>query len=69
MTTPPRATTTWLFHCHADPGYFVPLYEDIPDPLKDQLDANGGLPCDGGGHPGPWCMECRFGAEEDDGEL
>lgn len=24
-----RATTTWLFHCHADAGYFV-SWEDVP---------------------------------------
>jgi hypothetical protein len=61
-----RATTHWFFYCEADNGYFL-AWEDVPDPLKAELDINGGLPCEGGGHPGPWCEGCRFGRSEEDG--
>ena len=62
--TPIRAETEWYFYCHADEGYFL-SWDDVPEPLKEELDANGGLPCDGSGHPGPWCMDCRFGSDEE----
>ena len=61
---PIRATATWLFHCHANAGYFL-RWEDVPAPLKDELDVHGALPCEGGGEPGMWCTKCRFGSEEE----
>ena len=61
----PRATTEWLYVCYADDGYFLPSYDDVPVYLKDELNTNGGLPCDGGGMPGPWCCHCRFGEERE----
>jgi hypothetical protein len=60
----PTAQTEWAFYCFADSGYFLP-WEEVPESLKDELDANGGLPCDASGAPGPWCMECRFGGDEE----
>ena len=59
---PIRATAAWLFHCHADADYFL-SWEDVPEPLKDELEAHGGLPCDGSGAVGPWCTDCRFGSD------
>ena len=61
---PIRMTVAWLFHCHAVAGYFLP-WEEVPAPLKDELEAHGGLPCDGGGEPGSWCLHCRFGSDEE----
>ena len=63
---PIRASGTWFFHCHADAGYFLP-WEDVPELLKEELEAHGGLPCEGGGKPGWWCTDCRFGTDEDGG--
>ena len=60
-----RATAMWLFHCHADAGYFA-AWEDVPTPLKDELEEHGGLPCEGGGLPGVWCVKCRFGSSEEE---
>ena len=59
-----RATATWLYHCTAEDDYFLP-WEKVPEAIKDELEVNGGLPCDGSGHPGPWCEGCRFGASEE----
>lgn len=60
----PRATAEYVFSCYASPGYFIP-WENVPEALKDELDANGHLPCEGSGGVGPWCTDCRFGAEEE----
>ena len=57
----PRAFTDVRFECHADEGYFPENYDDIPEDLQDELELNGGFPCDGGGYPGEWCGTCRFG--------
>ena len=57
----PRDTAEWLYICYADEHYFVPSYDDVPVDLKNELETNGGLPCDGGGVPGPWCRHSRFG--------
>ena len=61
---PIRATATWLFHCRADPAYFLE-WAEVPETLKDELKLHGGLACDGGGSPGPWCIHCRFGSDEE----
>jgi len=50
--------------CNADEGYFVD-WNDVPEVLKDELDKNGGLVCDGSGAVGPWCTGCRFGGDEE----
>jgi hypothetical protein len=59
-----RSTALWRFRCYADPRYFLP-WDEVPDVLKDELEANGELPCEGGGMPGWWCEECRFGKGEE----
>ncbi len=59
-----RAQQEWLFMCNADEGYFVD-WNDVPEVLKDELDKNGGLVCDGSGAVGPWCTGCRFGGDEE----
>lgn len=56
----PRARASWVFMCLAHPLYFV-AWALVPPGLKDELETNGGLPCEGGGLPGPWCEACRFG--------
>ena len=61
----PRATAEWRYSCYADDRYFVPAYADVPAHLKDELAMNGGLPCDAGGVPGPWCRHCRFGDQQE----
>ena len=37
-------------------------YEDIPEAYRYVIDAQNGLPCDGGGVPGNWCRRCFWGA-------
>lgn len=58
-----RAYAVLRFNCHAREGYFLP-WEDIPQDIKDELDRNGGIPCEGEGAPGDWCTRCRFGSYE-----
>jgi hypothetical protein len=59
-----RSTALYRFRCHAEPGYFLP-WAEVPEALQDELDVNGGLPCEGGGVPGLWCQDCRFGSSEE----
>lgn len=61
-----RRETEWEYRCHAPESFFVDdwdkvsLAEDI-----EKMNEQGGLPCDGGGRPGPWCTRCFWGREED----
>lgn len=57
---PVRAQSYWVFKCQADPQYFI-TWVDVPERLKDELEKNNGLPCEGSGKPGNWCVNCRFG--------
>ncbi len=63
----PRATVTWQFQCYADDAYFVPFDATLAhhQALAAELEAHNGLPCGDGiaGAPGPWCCDCRFGAD------
>jgi len=61
-----RATAIVRFRCYADPRYFL-AWEDVPEVLKDELDAHNGLPCGDSvaGEPGWWCLDCRFGETEE----
>ena len=52
-------------------------WENIPDEHKKIINEQGGLPCDGGGVPGDWCLcvskgfgKCRYlkGVEKYDGD-
>lgn len=35
--------------------------EDIPLAYREIIDDQNGLPCDGGGVPGRWCVRCFWG--------
>ena len=59
-----RASTQWIFACHADEGFFGDE-SALTDAHNQDLYVHGGLPCDGTGAPGPWCMRCRFGKDEE----
>ena len=43
-----------------------PDYKDIPEAYRFVIDAQKGLPCDGGGVPGYWCRRCFWGAISDE---
>lgn len=43
-----------------------PNYGDIPEAYRYVIDAQNGLPCDGGGVPGHWCRRCFWGAVSDE---
>lgn len=60
-----RATTFWTFACHADPAFFGDESGMTEEHQADLAQFNG-LPCDGEGAPGPWCISCRFGHDEED---
>lgn len=60
---PIRAWSIVRFNCHASEDYFLE-WEDIPQEVKDEIERNGGIPCEGGGVPGDWCTRCRFGSTE-----
>jgi len=47
--------------CYADPQLFLP-WENLTPAVKREFQVNGPLPCEGGGVPGEWCGECRFGS-------
>ena len=57
-----RAVSNWDFICKApSEDYFVKDLEDARQEVKDELDENGSIPCEGSGCPGLWCVDCRFG--------
>lgn len=48
--------------CNAPLVVFTePKYEDIPEAYRQVIDAQNGLPCDGGGVPDDWCRRCFCG--------
>lgn len=59
--------------CGAPKGTFDENEEAIPEIAKKVIQHQGGLPCDGGGVPGEWCIRCAFSVwgdgQEDDGFL
>lgn len=59
----PRAEADIRFKCHADPVLFKP-WEEMPKKAQNEFTRNGPIPCEGGGVPGEWCLQCRFGASE-----
>ena len=59
LDTPGRETSVDC-SCYADPVLFLP-WDDLPARAKKEFEKNGGIPCEGGGLPGPWCADCRFG--------
>lgn len=56
-----RMASNWTFICLADEDYFIPNWNDIPKEIKNELEENGPIPCEGSGNTGPWCAGCRFG--------
>lgn len=70
MPTSPYATATawqsktytYTYRCYAPPVLFGP-WEAVPLHLQDDCATHNGLPCDGGGFPGSWCLRCRYGDE------
>jgi hypothetical protein len=54
----PRKRTFSLFVCFGAPELFE---ADMAPEVSREFRANGPIPCQGGGHPGPWCSDCRFG--------
>jgi hypothetical protein len=57
----PRAWAVVLFECHARDSLFGP-WEDMTAADRNEFIENGPIPCEGGGVPGSWCENCRFGA-------
>ena len=35
-------------------------WADVPEHIKGLIQAQCGLPCDGGGVPGWWCRRCHW---------
>lgn len=56
----PRAASMVVCHCHAQPVLFLP-WDKMPKAAQQEFAINGPIPCEGGGLPGPWCADCRFG--------
>ena len=56
----PRMSADVRCVCYASPKLFVP-WEQLSTAAKNEFVRNGPIPCEGGGVPGSWCGECRFG--------
>ena len=65
-----RETKTVLItaECLADPGLFLD-WDEMTSEARDEFDVNGPIPCEGGGVPGEWCEQCRFGEVDFDREY
>lgn len=46
--------------CYADLVLFEP-WDKMTEDARDEFTKNGPIPCEGGGVPGEWCADCRFG--------
>lgn len=57
-----RETTTILItaECFADPVLFLD-WDEMPLGARGEFEVRGPIPCEGGGVPGEWCEQCRFG--------
>lgn len=56
-----RRATTWASECQCyAPEEMFERWENVSQKVRDLIPKNG-LPCDGGGRPGPWCTDCEFG--------
>ena len=60
-----RAKTEWEYSCTAPNVLFTDNWESAPQETLETMNKQNGLPCDGGGRPGPWCTRCHWGQEED----
>jgi hypothetical protein len=54
-TESPWQSSTWIYHCHAPDDVFEPEWDDIDPEHREIMEDRGGIPCEGGGVPGPWC--------------
>jgi len=43
--------------CKAPQEIFLPNWDDVPPQYKQIIEAQEGLPCDGGGMAGAWCLK------------
>ena len=57
-----RQTLTYTFEasCFIDPALVKP-WEAYTEAERDEFEAHGPIPCEGGFLPGLWCEDCRFG--------
>lgn len=60
LTTRKVLTYTFTAECYADPALFKP-WEQLSMAEQDEFGLHGSIPCEGGGVPGSWCEDCRFG--------
>lgn len=58
-----RAINFLVVTCKAPDDFFLSEWEDIPEESRNLIDANNGLPCEGGGVPGTWCYSCPWRGE------
>ena len=56
----PRCESNVRCQCLAKPVLFLD-WDKMPKSAQQEFTKNGPIPCEGGGVPGPWCEECRFG--------
>jgi len=64
-TDKPRAMNIWTYECRCFASEeMFDKRENISQVVRDLIPKNG-LPCDGGGRPGPWCKDCEFGKVEE----
>lgn len=56
----PRTSTYMRFDCNAPDDVFSENFEDIAPENQAIIGSQHGLPCEGGGRPGPWCHECHW---------
>jgi hypothetical protein len=59
----PRTYTNLVAECYASPELFFP-WDDLSEKAQMEFQVGGSIPCDGSGHPGMWCVRCRFGNVE-----
>jgi hypothetical protein len=54
-----RRESDVTFQCFGKPELFG-TYEQMTEAAKEEFRKNGPIPCEGGGRPGFWCVDCRF---------
>lgn len=60
-----RATATIEIHCHAPKAMFVEEWQTFVSRVdKEILRVQNGLPCEGEGGPGLWCINCNYSSDE-----
>lgn len=63
-----RLATNVQCDCYAKPSLFKP-WEKLSQSAKNEFLIHGPIPCGGGGVPGIWCADCRFGKLHDPQEV